>query len=995
MRLFNKNISYKNINQLLTINLILIVFILFTNCISGDNIPSQSSTESYISTEKVEGSFTISESGHSAPISLSSEDWPGVIRVARLLQTDIKNVTAIEPILSTDELPGGGEVILVGTIGKNSFIDELIDKGKINVEDIKDKWESFLIEVVENPFPDIERALVIAGSDKRGTIFGMFDLSEKIGVSPWYWWADVPVKKKNKVYVMSVSYKQGEPKVKYRGIFINDESPALSGWSLAKYGTDRFNHNLYEHVFELILRLKGNFLWPAMWGRAFYDDDPVNPKLADEYGIVISTSHHEPMMRAHIEWSRYGSGPWNYATNEENLRKFWREGIERMNGYESVITLAMRGDGDEAMSENANVELLEKIVKDQREIIKDVTGKNLEDVPQVWALYKEVQEYYDKGMRVPDDVTILLCDDNWGNIRKLPNLPAGRQGLNEPPRRGGYGIYYHYDYVGGPRNYKWLNTTQIERVWEQMHLAYEYGADRIWVVNVGDIKPMEFPISFVLDYAWDPEKYPSESLLEYYLNWAEEQFGSENSNEIAEIISKYTKYNSRRKPELLSPETYSLVNYREAETVVNDYNKLVKDAEDISNSLPEEYKDAFYELVLHPVTACANLSELYVTAAKNHLYAKQGRIETNNLANKVKELFDKDAEITNYYNNVLAGGKWNHMMDQTHIGYTYWQQPDENNMPEVIEIESNIDSKMGVAIEGSDNWWPQSNDEALLPVFDKFNQQSYYIEIFNQGQTPFDYSIQTGEPWLKIYQPSGRIFTEERLYINVDWDNATIGKHKIPITIIGSEGTKVILQVLIINPASPKREKIPGFVESNGYISIEAVHFTNAVKSNSISWMVIPNLGRTNSAVTPFPVFSPVQFPGSNSPHLEYHVYLFSEGEISVNVYLSPTLNFHNNPEGLRYAVSFDGETPQVINIATNPNYPDLHRDPVWSKWVSENINIQQSKHNINKSGGHTLKFWMVDPGVVLQKIVIETDSIAQSYLGPPESFNRAYITDE
>ena len=988
MKLFTNKILYNNISQFLTINLILVIFILFTTCTSGDNVPSEISNDSYISTERIDGSFTLSEPGNSAPIFLSSEDWPGVIRVAKLLQTDIKNVTGNKPNLSTDQMPESGEIILVGTIGKNSFIDDLIHKGKINVEAIRGKWETFLIEVVDEPFPKVDRALVIVGSDKRGTIFGMFDLSEKIGVSPWYWWADVPVKKKNKVYVLPVSYTLGEPKVKYRGIFINDEAPALSGWSMAKYGTDRFNHNLYEHVFELILRLKGNFLWPAMWGRAFYDDDPINPKLADEYGIVISTSHHEPMMRAHVEWSRYGSGPWNYATNKENLRKFWKEGIERMNGYESVITLAMRGDGDEAMSEDANVELLEQIVRDQREIIKDVTGKNLEDIPQVWALYKEVQEYYDKGMRVPDDVTILLCDDNWGNIRKLPKL-------NEPPREGGYGIYYHYDYVGGPRNYKWLNTNQIERVWEQMHLAYEYGADRIWVVNVGDIKPMEFPISFFLDYAWNPEEYPAESLPEYYRNWAEEQFGVEYSSEIADLISKYTKYNSRRKPELLSPETYSLINYREAETIVRDYNELAKNAKRIYDTLSTEYKDAYYQLVLHPVIACANLNELYVTAAKNKLYAKQGRIETNNLAIKVKELFDKDAEITDYYNNVLAGGKWNHMMDQTHIGYTYWQQPDENNIPEVIEIESLANAKMGVAIEGSDNWWPQSNDEVLLPEFDKFNQQSYYIEIFNQGKTPFDYSIQTGEPWVRLYQPSGRIVTEEQLLVSVDWDRVTEGKHKVPITIIGSEGSKVIVQTLINNPSTPKREAISGFVEANRYVSIEAVHYTNAVGSNGISWQVIPNLGRTLSAVTSVPVTSPEQIPGGNSPHLEYQVYLFSKGEISVNVYLSPTLNFHNDPKGIRYAISFDDESSQIINIATNPNYADLHRDPVWSRWVAENINIQQSKHNINKPGVHTLKFWMVDPGVVLQKIVIETETIAPSYLGPPESFNGSLLNEK
>ncbi|OGU33395.1 MAG: glycosyl hydrolase [Ignavibacteria bacterium GWA2_35_9] len=964
------------------------------------NTPAQKN-ESYISTERGKGTFTLSES----PLYISSKDYPGVLRVVRDLQNDIYKVTNSKPDLLTDSTPSSPEgmdfqkeIVIVGTLGKNILIDKLVAEKKLDVEDVKGKWETFLIEVVEKPFIGVDRALVIVGSDKRGTIYGVYDFSEKIGVSPWYWWADVPVKKKDNVYVLPGRYTMGEPKVKYRGIFINDEAPALSGWSMEKFGTDMFNHELYEHVFELILRLKGNFLWPAMWGRAFYDDDSLNPKLADEYGVVISTSHHEPMMRAHVEWQRYGSGPWNYEKNENALKDFWRKGIERMNGYESVITLAMRGDGDEAMSPDANVELLEKIVKDQREIIKDVMKKEIEDVPQVWALYKEVQEYYDKGMRVPDDVTILLCDDNWGNIRKLPKLNVEQSEIpprGEKPRKGGYGIYYHFDYVGGPRNYKWLNTNQIERVWEQMHLAYEYGADRIWIVNVGDIKPMEFPIDFFLDYAWNPEKYPAESLFEYYRSWAEEQFGKEYSDEIADIISKYTKYNSRRKPELLSPETYSLINYREAETVVLDYNQLLEKANKIYESIPEEYKDAFYQLVLHPVEASANLNELYFTAAKNRLYAEQERATTNILAEKVKDLFKRDAGMSDYYNNVLAGGKWKHMMDQTHIGYTNWQQPDKNNMPEVVGIETLTKTKMGVAIEGSEKWFPGENSELALPEFDKFNKQSYYIEIFNQGQTSFYYSVRAVEPWVKVNKSEGKIEKEERLWISVDWDKAPEGKHNVSVTISGSEGSNIAIQTIINNPSSPETKNKNCFVEGNGYISIEAIHFTNAVETNGITWQTIPNLGRTLSAVTPVPVTSPEQAPGDNSPHLEYQVYLFSEGEVTVNAYLSPTLNFHKSPEGIRYAVSFDDETPQIINIITNPDPPDLHRDPVWSKWVAENINMQTSKHNIDKPGEHTLKFWMVDPGVVLQKLVIETGNIAPSYLGPPESFNRVTKTDK
>jgi hypothetical protein len=955
-----------------------LVTILFSYTLAG-------SENSYVTTNKTDGSFILAESGKSSPLYASSQDYPGVIRVLKSLQTDIYKVTNSTPLISLDTIPSSKEIVIVGTIGKSPIIDNLIKEKKLDVEGIAKKWETFLVQVIEDPFPNVDKALVIAGSDKRGTIYGIYDLSQKIGVSPWYWWADVPVKKNPNLYVLPGRFTQGEPKVKYRGIFINDEAPALSGWSMEKYGTDMFNHELYEHVFELILRLKGNFLWPAMWGRAFYDDDPKNPELADEYGIVIGTSHHEPMMRAHVEWQRYGSGPWNYEKNQEKLREFWREGVERMGNNESIVTLAMRGDGDEAMSEEANIGLLEKIVKDQREIIKEVSGKSIEEIPQVWALYKEVQEYYDKGMRVPDDVTILLCDDNWGNIRKLPKL-------SEKPRKGGYGIYYHYDYVGGPRNYKWLNTNQIERVWEQMHLAYEYGARQIWIVNVGDIKPMEFPIDFFLDYAWNPDDYPAERLPEYYHQWAAEQFGEMYSDEIAEIISKYTKYNSRRKPELLSPQTYSLVNYREAETVVKEYNELAEKARSIYDSISGEYKDAFYQLVLHPVIACANLNEMYVTAGKNHLYAKQGRALTNSLAQKVEDLFKKDADITNYYNTVMANGKWNHMMDQTHIGYTTWQQPDNNIMPEVKEIEIPTESDMGVAIEGSEDWVSSSSSKAQLPEFDPYNQKPYYIEIFNRGQTPFKYTVELKEPWIRISKKEGVIETEERLWVSIDWDKAPDGKHQIPITISGPNKNNIVVLASINNPILPKPNEIEGFIESNGYVSIEAVHYSKK-ETSDISWQIIPNLGRTLSGITPMPVTAKCQTPGGSSPRLEYKMYLFNPGEINVDVYLSPTLNFHST-KGLQYAVSFDDEQPQIINFQKEDKVLDWKYPQWWNQAVSNNIRIITTRHSITEPGEHVLKFWMVDPGVVLQKLVVKTSELKPSYLGPPESFNNTNVKD-
>ncbi|MCC9136679.1 glycosyl hydrolase 115 family protein [Pontibacter silvestris] len=927
---------------------------------------------SYITSTKGKDYFALSAAGKSAHMFISSDDYPGVIRALKDLKADVNRVTKAEPKLYIDKkAPKLKEMVLVGTLGKSPVIDKLVKSKKLDVSGVAGKWETYLVQVVKKPMPGVDQALVIVGSDKRGTIFGIYDVSAQIGVSPWYYWADVPVRQQQNLYVMPGRHTQGEPAIKYRGIFINDEAPALAGWAEEKFGG--FNHKFYANVFELILRMKGNYLWPAMWGRAFYVDDPVNPKLADEYGVVIGTSHHEPLMRAHAEWSKFGEGAWNYDTNKDNLQEFWKEGIKRMGSNESIVTIGMRGDGDEPMSEESNIALLERIVEDQRKIIADVTGKAPAETPQMWALYKEVQEYYDKGMRVPDDVTLLLCDDNWGNIRKLPK--AG-----EKQHAGGYGIYYHYDYVGGPRNYKWLNTNPIPRIWEQMHLAYEYGADRVWIVNVGDIKPMEFPTEFFLDYAWNPEKWPAERLDEYTELWAAHQFGEEHASAVADMLAKYAKYNSRRKPELLSPETYSLTNYREAERIVTAYNELAKQAEQLYKDIPAEAKDAYYQLVLYPILACANLNELHVTVAKNHLYAKQGRAATNDMAEKVQLLFNRDKELSGYYNDTMAGGKWSHMMDQTHISYTYWQQPEKDVMPEVEKINIKSTSDMGVAVEGSANWWPEAKVEAVLPELTPYGQQAYYIELFNRGQAPFEYTVQSGAPWLKIDQKQGRVDKEQRLFVSADWQQIPKGTQRVPVTITGPKGKKVVVQAVVNNPVNFKPDQLTGFVESNGYIAIEAEHYTRAVDGGGATWKLIPDLGRTASAMTPFPVTAPSQTPGGDSPHLEYRINLLNGGDINVSAFLSPTLNFHDT-QGLRYAVSIDDEEPQVINMHEN------NSQKAWEEWVANNINIKESKHSVKQPGEHVLKFWMIDPGVVLQKIVVDTGNLKPSYLGPPESY--------
>jgi hypothetical protein len=620
--------------------------------------------------------FVWIQNGKSLPVLADATEWAGVLRTIDNLCTDAEQVTGVKP--AVQYAVKSSHCLIIGTVGKSVFIDDMLKTGKINGSELIGKTEKYILQTVKNPLAGVEEAVVIAGSDKRGTIYGIYELSAQMGVSPWYWWADVPVQKHDFIAIRDGIYTDGEPAVRYRGIFLNDEAPCLSSWAKHTYGG--LNSRMYEKVFELILRLKGNFLWPAMWNNAFYDDDPQNGVLADEMGIVMGTSHHEPMAQAQQDWKRRGTGAWNYSANAKGLQDFWATGIERAKNWEKVVTVGMRGDGDEPMSEDANVALLQKIVADQRKIIEKVTGKKADQTPQVWALYKEVQEYYKKGMRVPDDVTLLLCDDNWGNVRFLPDLTG-------KPRKGGYGLYYHVDYVGAPRNYKFLNVTPIQNMWEQLQLTFDYGVDRIWMLNVGDLKPMEYPITLFLDMAWNPKQYAASNLLEHSHRFCAQQFGEAQADEAMRILNLYGKYSGRVTPEMLDCHTYNLET-GEWKQVADEYVKLEAEALRQYISLKPEYRDAYRQLLLFPVQAMANLYEMYYAQAMNHKLYKDNNPQANEWAGKVERAFKRDAELCREYNEDMAGGKWKGMMTQKHIGYTTWNDNfPQDKLPGIFRIK--------------------------------------------------------------------------------------------------------------------------------------------------------------------------------------------------------------------------------------------------------------------------------------------------------------------
>ena len=908
------------------------------------------------------------KAGRAAPIYVDAGDHAGVLRAVGDLQGDIEKVGGVRPLLHSGGRPAGADVVIVGTLGKSALIDGLVASGKLDASSTRGKWEGYLVQTVIRPMPGVERALVVAGSDKRGTIYGIYEISEQIGVSPWHFWADVPVTRRAQVSIAAPKRIDDAPVVKYRGIFLNDEAPALTGWVREKYGN--YNSKFYEKVFELILRLRGNYLWPAMWGNAFYDDDKANGKLADDYGIVMGTSHHEPMMRAHQEWGRYGKGAWDYSRNPQTLANFWRDGVRNTKSFEKVVTLGMRGDGDEPMSEESNVSLLEKIVKDQREIIASEVDPDVTKVPQLWALYKEVQDYYEKGMRVPDDVILLWCDDNWGNIRRLPTEA-------ERKRPGGAGVYYHFDYVGGPRSYKWLNVTPIPKIWEQMHLAWQYQADKLWIVNVGDLKPMEVPTEFFLTYAWNPARWPAERLPEYLKLWAAREFGPEHAEDIADIVAKYTKYNGRRKPEQLEPNTYSLVNYGEAERIVAEYKAIAERAERIQAQLPQEKRDAFFQLVLHPAKAGAIVNEMYVASAMNRHYATQGRASANDLAERVRTLFRADAELTRVYHEDLAGGKWNHMMSQMHLGYTFWNQPPRNVMPPVSEIQTTKEAEMGVAGEGVENAWPYWGQPSLtLPVLNQADGKPRFIDVFNRGEAPFEYTITAAAPWVTVSHPRGSVKREQRVLVNVRWNEVPAGVDSASFTVAGPNGASAQVKL----PLARFRGAEKGaFVETNGVVAIEAASHARAVAPKGRQWLLVPDHGRTGSGMTTLPMDAPAVLPGRDGMRLEYRMQLASSGKVRVQTTLAPTLKFQPG-QGLRFAVSFDDEAPQVVNVHADES--ERH----WAKIVSDGAAVFTTTHTVAKPGAKTLKVWAIDPGLVVQKLVVDLGGLKPSYLGPQES---------
>jgi len=946
--------------------------------------------------QKCESKVVIAARGKAADIYIDPEgkDYKGLKLVAKSFAEDINMVTGITPVVEVHTKELNGSVIIAGSIGNNHIIDSLITKGIIDISAIENKRECYKIQIVENPTDEIDKAIVIVGSDKRGTIYGIYHISELIGVSPWIYFGDVVPKKKAELIFSEneLNITSKEPSVKYRGFFLNDEWPSLGSWVTGSFGD--FNEEFYDKVFQLILRLKGNFMWPAMWSAVFSENgkgSPIaNAKLADEYGIVMGTSHHEPMFRAGEEWKKinqkYGTNPaWDFSTNAEAITKFWEDGLLRNKDFESLITIGMRGEQDSALkgSEEENIELLKNVIRTQKSLLKK---HGLENVPQVLTIYKEVEKYWygsDKveGLRnwdILDDVTIMLADDNFANVRKLPSI-------EERNRKAGWGMYYHFDYHGGPRSYEWVNVTPIEKAWEQMSMAYDYGVRDIWIVNIGDLKPMEFPVSYFLDLAYDFDTWGVNGLnktKEYTIRWAMQQFGSIKEEgvtyEIDSILSDYTKMSGSKKPEVTSTSTYSYTNYNEAQRVLAKAIDLENRVKKYYDKMPEECKDAYYQLVYYPAAASVNVVKMQIYAGFNNLYYKRKSILANYYAELVEECKKKDIDMQNYYNDIMACGKWKGMMSSPHIGYTIWS-PDGWRYPQVYSIAPENCSHMIVDVEGTEKEYCFGS--ADLPAFTNLNEEEYSVTISNGGNEKFNYSVKTSSDWIKVDNMNGSIVAGKTIVVSIDWSKISKTSNGF-IDIFGAgETVKVNVTAEVIDTTG-----LPNmtFVETHGVISIEAEHAVNNIAKSNVEWKVIENYGRTLSSVKMFPTTVSFDNPEA-APYLEYIVKVNETCDYALTTYVAPTNNLQEKSR-LRYAAAFDEENPIIADALPKGFVAGDYDNEIWCNAVLDNIHITTTKHKLTK-GIHTLRFYGLDAGLVLQKLVLSKDELPESYFGPEESF--------
>lgn len=924
-----------------------------------------------------------------------SVDYKGLVHVAKIFAEDVELVSGVS--MGLDPTVTDRPQVIVGTKGGSPVVDRLIDEGVVDVSEIENGRERFCIQLIR--YEGAEK-LVVVGTETIATLFGIYHISREIGVSPWVYWADVkPAKQRELVFDESICFVSKQPSVKYRGFFMNDEWPSLGNFVMNTFGD--FNEFFYEKVFDLLLRLNGNYFWPAMWSASLPLDGSEDPlaiiKLATELGITIGQSHHEPLMRASEEWDKvktdennvgYGKD-WNYYTNGEGLYRYWQDGVRRDREFKHMITIGMRGERDSMMlgpdsTIQENVELLRRIITDQKKIIRE---EGCDHMPKMLALYKEVEGFYYGGDGVNglrswdglDDVTLLLSDDNFGNVRTLPTADIR-------DREAGWGLYYHFDYHGAPISYEWVNSTPLPKVWEQVSMAYDYGIRDLWIVNVGDIRPNELPLSYFMGLAYDFESMGTgnpNKTDEFLTDWVEEQFGawitdSKQKAEIGDVLREYARIHGLRRPEAMHPGVYHVSHFNETKRMIARCEALAEKTEALRKTIPSQAQDAFYGLVYYPAAAGMNLQLMSLYASLNHWYAEYGLCAANGYADRVAAAIERDEELTQYYNEEMAGGKWKGMMMSAHACFVTWN--DEGwHFPETSRVEPQAGSRMLVHAESADRFVGEGS--VSLPSFTQLGRENYEIELANAGSEPFEFTI-VATDGIVVSTQSGTV-GKDIVSVQVRIDDGRTEDFDGIVSVTGA-GSRVDVSVSFA--AAPDGVPAGVFVERDGVVSMEAEHFEECIPYGEYHFERLQAYGKTLSTMKIYPTTANFDEIGK-APCLTYKVYVKEAGEYSLKVITAPGNNLEHG-RTMRYAVSVAGGglvTGDTIldrdyGIGGGPNRPHT-----WTEGVLDNCHYGITTHSL-QAGVNEIRFYGVEAGLGLQKLILYRGGLPESYLGPSES---------
>ena len=942
--------------------------------------------------------FTLASPRQTAAILYDASDAAVVKRAAELFAADVEAVTGRRPQV-TSATGETGPAVIVGTVGGSALIRRLSEAGKIDTAPLEGAWERYLIQTVANPLPGIRKALVIAGSDRRGAAYGLFTLSELIGVSPWYWWADVPVKKHAALHVDAPPTYSQTPSVRYRGIFLNDEDWGLTPWASQTFEPERGNigPRTYAKVCELLLRLKANYLAPAMHPvSTSFNQIPENKLVADTFAIVMGSTDCEPLLlNTASEWDTKTMGPWNYDKNKEGINRVLTQRVRENSPYENVYTLALRGLHDGAMSTtlpmHEKVRMLQQALLDQRRILAENIDRPVETVPQAFTPYKEVLEIYSNGLELPDDITIVWPDDNYGYMKRL-------SGVREQRRTGRSGVYYHVSYLGVPHSYLWFSTTPPSLMYEELRKAYDTTADRLWLVNCGDLKGSEMQVSLFLDMAWDIGRFTADNVVSYPARWLAGIFGEAYYDRLEAMTREHLRLAFPRKPEYmgwgyhwnrfdhnceqLTDTDFSFTNYDEAQRRLEAYRQLGARAEALLHEIGDEARPAFYQLVYYPLRGAELMNRMTLGGQRNRWYARQGRAATNAVRDEVQRCYDSLQVITRGYNSLL-GGKWNHMMSmrQNYDGVSAYF-----NLPHLATHDAAGAPRLALQVAGEDVTGARAFH--ALPAFDNYLRRTYPVEIYNRGGGTLAWTAHASEPWVVLSKSAGKTADEERITVGIDWEKAPSG-NAVPAQIVfraGEQSEKVL--VSLFNPTAPSRAELRGiYVENNGCVSIPAAGCHRVRENDRIKITAVEDLGIEGPALQLGDPTAPLQiFRSRDVPCAEYDFYAFDAGSVDVYTYVLPTFPLHADRD-FRIGENTNTDTKYSVQIddgaLATPSSSHVEYSQVWFESVLRNCAVNKSTLHIDKPGRHTLRIRVGDPGIVLQKIVLDFGGMKRSYLGP------------